>query len=55
MPRNDQVALWSFPGFHREPGDRPLMMGIVNVTPDSFSDGGAVCCRRSRRSNRRCG
>ena len=22
------------------PGDRPLVMGIVNVTPDSFSDGG---------------
>jgi dihydropteroate synthase len=24
----------------REPGQRPLVMGIVNVTPDSFSDGG---------------
>ncbi|MCM2316922.1 MAG: dihydropteroate synthase [Thermoanaerobaculia bacterium] len=23
-----------------EPGDAPLVMGIVNVTPDSFSDGG---------------
>jgi len=23
------------------PADRPLVMGIVNVTPDSFSDGGA--------------
>jgi dihydropteroate synthase len=22
------------------PGDRPLIMGVVNVTPDSFSDGG---------------
>src|SRR5919204_591826 len=22
------------------PGDRPLVLGIVNVTPDSFSDGG---------------
>ena len=22
------------------PLDRPLIMGIVNVTPDSFSDGG---------------
>src|SRR5258708_6837495 len=21
-------------------GDRPLVMGVVNVTPDSFSDGG---------------
>ena len=30
---------------HRAPdgsriGDRPLVMGVVNVTPDSFSDGG---------------
>ena len=24
----------------RLPSDRPLIMGIVNVTPDSFSDGG---------------
>ena len=24
----------------RWPEDRPLVMGIVNVTPDSFSDGG---------------
>ena len=23
-----------------EPGDAPLVMGVVNVTPDSFSDGG---------------
>ncbi|MGH7004361.1 MAG: dihydropteroate synthase, partial [Alphaproteobacteria bacterium] len=22
--------------------DRPLLMGIVNVTPDSFSDGGRL-------------
>ncbi len=26
---------------HAEPPGRPRMMGIVNVTPDSFSDGGA--------------
>lgn len=31
---------WSFPGFHKELGDFPLIMGILNVTPDSFSDGG---------------
>jgi dihydropteroate synthase len=24
----------------RRPGDRPLVMGVLNVTPDSFSDGG---------------
>lgn len=32
--------VWEFGGFRSEPGDRPLLMGIVNVTPDSFSDGG---------------
>ena len=32
--------LWSFEGFHRELGSPPFLMGIVNVTPDSFSDGG---------------
>lgn len=31
---------WEFEGFRSTPGDRPLIMGIVNVTPDSFSDGG---------------
>jgi dihydropteroate synthase len=28
------------PGFAGLPAHRPLVMGIVNVTPDSFSDGG---------------
>jgi len=27
-------------GKHSVPLDRPLLMGVVNVTPDSFSDGG---------------
>ncbi len=31
---------WTFDGFDRALGSVPLMMGIVNVTPDSFSDGG---------------
>ena len=31
---------WTFPGFHQELGDQPLIMGILNATPDSFSDGG---------------
>lgn len=26
-----------------DPVDRPLVMGILNVTPDSFSDGGLFC------------
>ena len=40
MPPDHVRRSWTFPGFHYEPGDRPLIMGIVNVTPDSFSDGG---------------
>ena len=32
--------LWSFTGRSFSLGPRPLVMGIVNVTPDSFSDGG---------------
>lgn len=27
-------------GHHLQAGERPLVMGILNVTPDSFSDGG---------------
>lgn len=32
--------LWSFRDSNLSIGPRPLVMGIVNVTPDSFSDGG---------------
>jgi dihydropteroate synthase len=32
--------LWQIAGRSIEIGVRPLVMGIVNVTPDSFSDGG---------------
>src|SRR5207245_10841325 len=31
---------WHLPGRVVPIGHRPLVMGIVNVTPDSFSDGG---------------
>src|SRR5690242_6411094 len=31
---------WHFRDRHVTIGPRPLVMGIVNVTPDSFSDGG---------------
>jgi dihydropteroate synthase len=31
---------WHLPGRILQIGNRPLIMGIVNVTPDSFSDGG---------------
>jgi dihydropteroate synthase len=32
--------IWSCTDTRIELGDRPLVMGILNVTPDSFSDGG---------------
>jgi dihydropteroate synthase len=32
--------LWQCAGHRFENWDRPLLMGILNVTPDSFSDGG---------------
>ncbi len=34
---------WYDFSFDRIPHDRPAIMGIVNVTPDSFSDGGKYC------------
>lgn len=39
---NPAVLTWQVPGRTWElgPGHRTLIMGIVNVTPDSFSDGG---------------
>jgi dihydropteroate synthase len=36
-----EIRTWSFRGHHFELGRFPLLMGIVNVTPDSFSDGGS--------------
>ena len=33
-------CVWKFPGFDRQLGAHPLLMGILNTTPDSFSDGG---------------
>ena len=32
--------IWQTTRFRLDPSSRPLVMGIVNVTPDSFSDGG---------------
>jgi dihydropteroate synthase len=34
-------------GKYSVPLDRPLLMGVVNVTPDSFSDGGAFFDRNA--------
>jgi hypothetical protein len=36
-----QPLEWRVRGERRVPLDRPRFMGILNVTPDSFSDGGA--------------
>jgi dihydropteroate synthase len=35
-----QPATWRCGRFLFEPRKRPLVMGILNTTPDSFSDGG---------------
>ena len=35
-----QPATWRYGRFLFEPRKRPLVMGILNTTPDSFSDGG---------------
>ena len=40
MKNSDIRRRWIFPGFDRELGERPMIMGILNTTPDSFSDGG---------------
>ncbi len=37
---NPLTRTWAFAGLHWELGKFPKIMGIVNVTPDSFSDGG---------------
>ena len=37
---NGPVAMTLACGRHRLPLDRPRIMGVLNVTPDSFSDGG---------------
>ena len=31
---------WSWDRYHLSFGERTLIMGVINVTPDSFSDGG---------------
>ncbi len=40
LPGVSRAMCWRLPRTHLEFGRRPLLMGIVNVTPDSFSDGG---------------
>jgi dihydropteroate synthase len=40
MELNPITRLWTFGGQRFELGRFPKLMGIVNVTPDSFSDGG---------------
>jgi dihydropteroate synthase len=40
MREADAIRVWRFAGKDYLPADAPRIMGIVNVTPDSFSDGG---------------
>lgn len=40
MPRVDDVLLWRCGDTEIRCGERTLVMGVLNVTPDSFSDGG---------------
>lgn len=40
-PQPSALRRWAFAGFDRLLGASPMFMGIVNSTPDSFSDGGA--------------
>ena len=35
-------------------GGRPAVMGILNITPDSFSDGGAHCDVRTSKLCKSC-
>lgn len=40
MPRVDEVLLWRCGDIAIRCGEGTLVMGVLNVTPDSFSDGG---------------
>ena len=40
----DDLQTWCWKGAGVELGRLPVLMGIVNVTPDSFSDGGCYFC-----------
>lgn len=39
-PDHPRATVWQLPDRELQFSRRPLLMGIVNVTPDSFSDGG---------------
>ena len=60
MSSAGQHLTWKCGDRTLEPGGFPLIMGIVNVTPDSFSDGGqfsraAGSCRARLETRRRRG
>src|SRR5688572_5567744 len=44
---NDRATTWKLRTRTLNFGHRPLLMGIVNVTPDSFSDGGQFLNRNA--------
>jgi dihydropteroate synthase len=45
MTNGSRAAIWKLRTRTLRLGSSPLLMGIVNVTPDSFSDGGQFCDR----------
>ena len=42
------IASWQLRTRALEVGRRTLVMGVVNITPDSFSDGGLFSIRKPR-------
>ena len=42
------AALWKIAGKVIDLSQRGLIMGVLNVTPDSFSDGGEFFGRKQR-------
>ncbi len=49
MPFLRKSHIWKLRTRSLALGGRTLVMGVLNVTPDSFSDGGAVSCAREGR------
>src|ERR1039458_2065727 len=37
---NRKIYYWKLRGSEMQLGERTLIMGVLNITPDSFSDGG---------------
>ena len=48
LQASNRATQWKLRTLTLDLPDRPLLMGIINVTPDSFSDGGKFLDCRSR-------